>query len=141
MLARINITVDLKALPKAQYWPEFDKRAADIMMIGWHSDTEDTANFFEYLLMTPDSKTGYGQYNSGNYSNPVLDTLVLKANTESDPEKRQNLLRQMEHMIYEDAPFIPLHWQDLAWASKQGVHIENVVNIMNFPYLGDLTVD
>lgn len=45
MLARINIKVDLKTIPKAQYWPEFDKRSADIMMIGWHSDTEDTNNF------------------------------------------------------------------------------------------------
>lgn len=48
MLAKINIKVDLKTLPKAQYWPEFDARTADMMMIGWHSDTEDSANFFEF---------------------------------------------------------------------------------------------
>ncbi|WP_438895096.1 ABC transporter substrate-binding protein, partial [Bacillus cereus group sp. BC329] len=31
MLARINIKVDLKTMPKAQYWPEFDKCAADML--------------------------------------------------------------------------------------------------------------
>ncbi len=31
-------------MPVAQYWPEFDKCAADMQLIGWHSDTEDSAN-------------------------------------------------------------------------------------------------
>ena len=47
MLSKINIKVDLQTMPKAQYWPQFDERAADIMMIGWHSDTEDSANFYD----------------------------------------------------------------------------------------------
>ena len=49
MLAKINIKVDLQTMPKAQYWQRFDERAADIMMIGWQSDTEDSANFYEFL--------------------------------------------------------------------------------------------
>ena len=54
MLAKINIKVDLQTMPKAQYWQRFDERAADIMMIGWQSDTQDSANFYEFLVMTPD---------------------------------------------------------------------------------------
>ena len=53
MLAKINIKVDLQTMPKAQYWQRFDERAADIMMIGWQSDTQDSANFYEFLVMTP----------------------------------------------------------------------------------------
>ncbi|MEZ5829004.1 MAG: ABC transporter substrate-binding protein [Hyphomicrobiales bacterium] len=48
MLAKINIKVDLQTLPKAQYWQRFDERAADIMMIGWQSDTQDSANFMSF---------------------------------------------------------------------------------------------
>ena len=48
MLSKIGIKVDLKTMPKAQYWPEFDLCSADMMMIGWHSDTEDSANFSEF---------------------------------------------------------------------------------------------
>ena len=58
MLAKINIKVELTTMPKAQYWPKFDERAADMMMIGWHSDTEDSANFYEFLAMTPNKDTG-----------------------------------------------------------------------------------
>ena len=141
MLARINITVDLKTLPKAQYWPEYDNRAADMMMIGWHADTEDSANFFEFLTFCPDADSGSGQYNAGNYCNPELDALVEKANVETDLDKRAAMLQEVEQRLYDDAAFIPLHWQDLAWASKKSVQIEPILNVMNFPYLGDLVVE
>lgn len=141
MLAKINIKVDLTTMPKAQYWPKFDERAADIMMIGWHSDTEDSANFSEFLVMTPDEETGYGQYNSGNYANAEVDRLVLDSAGETDLEKRAQMLQQVEKILYEDAAFVPLHWQDRAWAARKGVRIDKIVNVMNFPYLGDLVMD
>ncbi|MCB1858733.1 MAG: ABC transporter substrate-binding protein [Gammaproteobacteria bacterium] len=141
MLSQINIKVDLKTMPKAQYWPKFDERAADIMMIGWHADTEDSANFTEFLTMCPNTETGYGQYNSGNYCNKEVDALVLSTQGETDEAKRAASLQQIEQLLYDDAAFVPLHWQDLAWAARKGVHIDKIVNVMNFPYLGDLVID
>lgn len=141
MLAKIKIRVDLTTMPKAQYWPKFDERAADIMMIGWHSDTEDSANFTEFLTMTPDEETGYGQYNSGNYSNPEVDQLVLDSAKETDTAKRAKMLQRVEKLLHDDAAFVPLHWQDRAWGARKGVNIGEIVNVMNFPYLGDLVVD
>lgn len=141
MLARINIKVDLKTLPKAQYWPEFDNRAADMMMIGWHADTEDSANFFEFLTMCPNAETGTGQYNASNYCNPETDAMVDKANVETDLDKRAAMLQEVEKRLYDDAAFVPLHWQDLAWASKKNVKAEPILNVMNFPYLGDLVIE
>ncbi|KAA5606501.1 ABC transporter substrate-binding protein [Roseospira marina] len=141
MLARINIKVDLTTLPKAQYWPEFDVRAADIMMIGWHADTEDSANYTEFLTMTPNADTGFGQYNAGNYSNPKVDEMILQSQTMVDLEARAALLQDVERILYDDAAFVPLHWQNLSWAARKGVHIEDIVNVMDFPYLGDLVID
>ena len=141
MLSRINIKVDLKTMPKAQYWPMYDERAADIMMIGWHADTEDSANFTEFLAMCPDKETGYGQYNSGNYCNKEVDKLVIATQGETDAAKRAEMLQKIEQILHDDAAFVPLHWQDLAWAARKGVHVEEIVNVMNFPYLGDLVID
>lgn len=140
MLAKINIEIDLTTMPKAQYWPEFDARAADIMMIGWHSDTEDSANFNEFLTMTPNADTGRGQYNSGNYSNAKVDQLTLASLAETDEGVRANMLQEVEQILYDEAAYVPLHWQDLAWAARKGVDIEPVLNVMNFPYLGDLVI-
>ena len=127
-------------MPKAQYWPKFDERAADIMMIGWHSDTEDSGNFSEFLLMCPNTETGYGQYNSGNYCNKNLDRLVLKAQSETHENKRAIILQKVEEIAYREAAFVPLHWQNLAWAAKKNVNIKPIVNVFNFPYLGDLVI-
>ena len=141
MLAKINIRVDLTTMPKAQYWPKFDERAADIMMIGWHSDTEDSANFSEFLTMTPDEETGYGQYNSGNFSNAEVDKLVLDSAKETDLAKRAEMLQKVEQILHDEAAFVPLHWQDRAWGARSGVNIGAIVNVMNFPYLGDLVMN
>lgn len=140
MLSKIGIKVDLKTMPKAQYWPAFDERAADMMMIGWHSDTEDSNNFFEFLTACADKEAGLGQYNSGNYCNPEADKLMQAANAETDEAKRTEMMQKIEQMLYDDAAFVPLHWQDLAWAAKKNVAAEDVLNVMNFPYWGDLVV-
>ncbi len=140
MLAKINIKVDLKTLPKAQYWPEFDARSADIMMIGWHSDTEDSNNFYEFLTACVDKDKGLGQYNSGNYCNPEADKLMHQANEVIDPAQRAELMQKIEKMLYDDAAFIPLHFQDLAWAANKKVDIKPIVNVLDFPYLGDLVI-
>ena len=141
MLAKINIKVDLKTMPKAQYWPEFDKRSADMMMIGWHSDTEDSNNFYEFLSACPNEESGMGQYNSGAYCNPEADKLMQEANTGTDDAVRAATMQKIEKMLYDDGAFVPLHWQNLAWAANKKVAIEPVLNVMNFPYLGDLVIN
>ncbi len=140
MLAKINIKVDLQTLPKAQYWQRFDERAADIMMIGWQSDTQDSANFYEFLVMTPDKATGYGQYNAGNYSNPEVDRLTLSTQAMTDQKARADVLRKIERILYDDAALVPLHWQHLSWAARKNVDIGAVVNVIDMPYLGDLVI-
>ena len=141
MLAKINIKVDLKTVPRAQYWPLFDDRAADMMMIAWRPDTEDSANFYEFLAMTPDKATDRGSYNSGNYSSEFVDSQTLKANQETDPARRAEMLQAIETRIFQDAAFVPLHWQSLVWAARKGIKLDPVVNALNLPYLGDLVIE
>ena len=140
MMSKIGIKISLKTMPKAQYWDQFDAQAADIQMIGWHSDTEDSANFYEYLYMCPDKETGRGQYNSGNYCNKEVDELTLASNSEIDNAKRAQMLQKVEQILFEDAAYIPLHWQNLSWASKDNMNTQEIINVMNFPYFGDLVI-
>jgi peptide/nickel transport system substrate-binding protein len=138
MLGKIGIKVNLKTMPKAQYWDQYDAQVADIQMIGWHPDTEDSSNYTEFLLMCPNKETGYGQYNSGNYCNPEVDKIILASQSEVDVAKRTAMLQQVEKMVYEDAAYVPLHWQHLSWAGKEGMNILDIVNVMDFPYFGNL---
>ena len=112
-----------------------------MMMVGWHADTEDSANLTEFLTMTRNETTGKGQYNCGFYSNPEVDKLVTAANVETDPIKRIAMLKQVEVTLYNDAAFVPLHWQSTAWGARNNVHAGAIVNSMEMPYFGDLVVD
>lgn len=141
MLSRINITVDLKTLPKAQYFQEFDKRSADIMMLGWQSDTMDSNNLFEYIIACPDQKTGLGAYNASEYCHAGMNDEIRLANQEMDIKERTQLLQSIEQTLYDDAAIVPLYWQSLIWASKKNVDIQHIVNGQNYPYLGDLFVE
>ncbi|PIE46499.1 MAG: hypothetical protein CSA42_08240 [Gammaproteobacteria bacterium] len=142
MLKKINITVNLTTMPKAQYWPEYDKKENGIQVIGWSSDTGDSANYSEYLTMTPDTETGRGQYNAGFFSNAELDKLVEQANSEMNPEKRAELLKKVSKIEYDEAAFVPLHWQNLAWGyNKKVTNMKENVNLKNFPLFGDLVIE
>ena len=141
MLAKINIKVDLQTMPKAQYWQRFDARDGDILMIGWQSDTQDSGNFFEFLAMTPDLETGYGQYNAGNYSNAEVDRLTILSQSMIDPKARAEVLKKLERIVHDDAALLPIQWQHLAWAARKNVNIAPVVNAIDMPYLADLVVD
>ena len=76
MISKLGIKISLKTMPKAQYWDQFDAQVADIQMIGWHPDSEDSGNYYEFLSMCRNAETGYGQYNSGNYCNAKVDELT-----------------------------------------------------------------
>jgi len=141
MLARIHITVELKTLPKAQYFKEFDERSADMMMLGWQSDTMDSNNLFEFIVACPDAKTGLGAYNASEYCSHSIDDNIHQANREMNPERRLRLMQQIERTLYEDAAIVPLYWQSLIWAAKDKVKIQDIVNDQNYPHLGDLFIE
>jgi peptide/nickel transport system substrate-binding protein len=49
------------------------------------------------------------------------------------------MLKKAERIMYEDAAFVPLHWQHLSWAGKPSLkNMDDIINVMNFPYFGDL---
>ncbi|MBR7889046.1 ABC transporter substrate-binding protein [Marinomonas sp. A79] len=141
MLAKINITVDLKTLPKAQYFKEFSLKSADIMTLGWQSDTMDSNNIFEFVIACIDEKTGMGAYNASQYCQPEIDQRIKQANREMIPEKRQRLLQEIETILYREAAIVPLYWQSIIWAAKNDVHVGDIINDQNNPYLGDLFIE
>ena len=50
------------------------------------------------------------------------------------------MLKGVEATLYNDAAFVPLHWQSEAWGAKSNVGAADVVNPMVMPYFGDLVV-
>ena len=52
------------------------------------------------------------------------------------------MLQEVEKILYDEAAFIPFHWQMLSWAGSVKLkNADEIINVMNFPYFGDLNME
>ncbi len=71
----------------------------EIARAGWCGDYNEASTFLDLL----NSKSGY---NDSKYNNPKVDALLAEAKTADDP---QPLYTEIEQIIAEDAPIIPIY--------------------------------
>ena len=120
MWKRIGIDVDVKTESKVTYFPRQDRGEIDIWMLGW-ATLPPMDGFSVLSSIFASRKDGYGGSNAGGMSFPVLDDLARKAAVELDETKRRAMLVEAFKFAHDQALFIPLHQQPLAWAMKSNV--------------------
>ena len=134
-LARIGVKVNLQAESKATYFPKILRRDTSFYLLGWTPGTYDSHNPLSSLMATPNDK-GQGQFNLGSYSNPKLDELTAKIQSETDQARRQAMITEAFKIHADDVGHIPLHQQALAWAMKKNVSLVQLAdNFMPFKYI------
>jgi peptide/nickel transport system substrate-binding protein len=134
-LARIGVKVNLQAESKATYFPKILRRDTSFYLLGWTPGTYDAHNALSNLMATPTDK-GQGQFNLGAYSNPKLDELTAKIQSETDQTKRNAMIAEAFKLHADDIGHIPLHQQALAWAMKKNVSLVQLAdNFMPFKYI------
>jgi len=119
-LARVGVKVNLQTETKVSYFPKILRRDTSFYLLGWTPGTTDAHDPLSSLMATPTEK-GQGQFNLGAYSNPKLDELTHKIQTETDEAKRNAYIREAFELHANDVGHIPLHQQALAWAARRGV--------------------
>ena len=100
MLAKIGVTVNLDAIPKAQHFPKIQKRETDFYMLGWGVPTLDSHYVFSYLL---DSE---GSWNATGYANPRVDEISRAITSEIDIDKRTAMIDEAWNLIKYDKPYV-----------------------------------
>ncbi len=69
----------------------------------------------------------YGSENIGtgwnfcHYSNPEIDELFRRGESETDLSEREAIYRDIQRILMEDATIIPLNQQTLLWAFRKGI--------------------
>jgi peptide/nickel transport system substrate-binding protein len=125
-LARINVKVNLQTETKVSYFPKILRRDTSFYLLGWTPSTNDAHDAMYNLMASPTDK-GQGQFNLGSYSNPKFDELALKVQSETDPKKRDQYIREAFKIHHDDIGHLPLHQQALAWG------FSNKVNLVQLP--------
>jgi len=121
-LARISVKVNLQTETKVSYFPKILRRDTSFYLLGWTPSTGDSHDALSALIATPNDK-GQGTFNLGSYSNPKLDELTQKIQSETDEKKRNDYIREAFKLHQDDVGHIPLHQQALAWGFSNKVSL------------------
>ena len=121
-LARIGVKINLQTETKNTYFPKILRRDTSFYLLGWTPSTGDAHDALSALMATPTDK-GQGQFNLGAYSNPKLDELTFKIQSETDEKKRNEYIREAFKIHADDIGHIPLHQQALAWGFNNRVSL------------------
>ena len=121
MLGRVGIKVKLNAQTRAKFFEKILSRNTSMAMLGWQPLSYDAHSTLQDVMNTPEGKVG--TYNVGSYSNPKVDELTLKVETETDQAKRQALISEAFTIHKAEIGHIPLHQAGLAWGIRKGVSV------------------
>ncbi|HFD13076.1 MAG TPA: peptide ABC transporter substrate-binding protein [Crenotrichaceae bacterium] len=100
---------------------------------GWIADYNDAWSFAELLQSD-------NPMNNSGYSSPEYDALLSRASTETDAEKRQQLLQHAERVMLSDMPIIPIFFYVSKSLIKPAIKgFES--NIMDHHYSKHLSLD
>ncbi|HHB83575.1 MAG TPA: ABC transporter substrate-binding protein [Devosia sp.] len=119
MLAQIGITVQLEALPKAQHFPLIGNLETDFYMLGWGVPTYDSEYIFNFLVHSKGEK--YGSWNGTRYSNPDLDVTIEALASETNLDKRNQMIADIWEVVQAEQIYIPIHHQVLNWGMADKV--------------------
>ena len=134
-LARVGIKINLAAETKVTYFPKILRRDTSFYLLGWTPSTVDAHDTLQAIMASPTDK-GQGQFNLGAYSNPKLDELTSKIQSETDQGKRNEYIREAFKIHQDDVGHIPLHQQALAWGYSNKVSLVQLPNnYMSFKWI------
>jgi peptide/nickel transport system substrate-binding protein len=97
MAAEAGITVNVVNKPADSYW-DVVWMQEPFFVSSWNGRSVPEALAYTFLSTAP--------YNEGNWRNAEYDALVLGAQTEVDPEKRGEMVRQAQQILAEDGGLI-----------------------------------
>lgn len=98
----LGIEVEIQQTEFATYLQDLHKNRFQMFEIGWIADYPDPENFLDLLFYSESSN------NHTRFNDTLVDRLLLDARTETDADARYTIYQQVEELIIDSAPWIPL---------------------------------
>jgi len=97
------ITVEVRSSEWAQFVNQLRSGQFMLSLLGWYPDYLDPDDYLTpFLMSTANSWTGTG------YKNPTVDKLLKQAQLITDQNERAKIYKQVQEILADEAPFIPL---------------------------------
>jgi oligopeptide transport system substrate-binding protein len=123
----LNIDIEVTIVPLSEHVEQISNNKADFFRLGWSADYQDPETFLtlfygKHLPKNPSEKAFINYF---RFKNDRFDSLFLASFKEINKEKRYKLLSQAEQIILDEAPFMPLYYDE-------NFRLEQL-NVRNFP--------
>jgi peptide/nickel transport system substrate-binding protein len=105
-LSRVGIELEVRAYEWGTFYSDIKKGHFHLYSLAWVgiADPDVYYNIFHSSSAPPNGD------NRGGYNNPKVDHLLEQGRRESDAVQRKALYHQVQQIIHEDLPYIPLWW-------------------------------
>ncbi len=121
MLARIGVRIDLHVQTRGLFLNKVLKQDTSFYLLGWTPGDNDASDVLGPILSP--RQGGAGFFNLGGYSNPRVTELAGQALVETDPARRNALIREALTLHAQDIGHIPLYRQYTTWAYRSGIDL------------------
>ena len=104
-LEQLGITMESRTTDYNRFRDKVKNGNFQIISWGWRADYPDAENFL-FLLYGPNGRATHGGENTANYDNKEYNQLFEQMkNMENSPE-RLEIIRKMNHLLQQDAPWV-----------------------------------
>jgi len=103
-LKKIGIEAEIVTMEWATYLDKTKAGEQEMFMLGWNGDNGDPDNFLATLL----DKNNIGGNNRSRWANEEAHQLLMKAQSASSKEEREQLYLQVQEIIFKEVPMVPI---------------------------------
>jgi ABC-type transport system substrate-binding protein len=129
-LRAVGVRVSINRVEPAAFWDYLrvppDRLKWDMVLFGFNPSNGDGAYHLASLFESNPSRSEPPKvWNFTWYANPKVDALLTEADATIDKAKRNNLLAQVQRIVWTDAPYVWLYAENVIVAKRKTV--KNVV--------------
>jgi peptide/nickel transport system substrate-binding protein len=116
-LEEVGIRIQIEVIPKSLLLEQTAKSQALFFRGSWIADFPEAENYLSVFYGSNPAPPNYTRYN-----NPKFDALYDEAMVTENDSLRYKLYRQMDQMVIDDAPVVPLFYDEVVRLVNPRVH-------------------
>jgi oligopeptide transport system substrate-binding protein len=98
----LGVDIEIHQVDWAHFQEDLYAHKYQMFMLGWVGDYPDPQDFLDVLFHSK------SEQNHAGYQSPEVDKLLEQARSEQDREARMRLYQQVEEIIVNEAPWVPI---------------------------------